>query len=564
MPLAGYLFTNTSTVVYADTYRPRDTGVAMELALTSESIQHSGTTYSGWTDLSGHERSPSVTAGTPTVNTSGAAPCVVFDGSTWLDGAIACADQPLTMFIVRSNDDVAAAGRKWVWDTTDTGAAGRTNSFLNLFSSASARQDEVGDDASASTTTTTNLEVVRVDWNTTHRHFFVNGVWKQSNAVPTTTVRTLTAYRIGNRIGGGFPWAGKIYTILVYSGEMSEREKRRIENDLISKYGLTAPFSWPLSDVALAADPRFVLPPVMHAIVNRTIRIQEHSVHYHTGRDASLVMTCDLERERAPMGTWQFTPSVAGDYTLTVTEGAYNTSTTIRAINMLGAVTKKWILCVGDSRTNRGGQGWIQYLGDLLTSARAGFVGTVGPQAGYSYKYEGVDSKAWSHFDSTDQKFYFGGVIDIPHYISLLTNTPDIILWSLGQNDVYGQNDGTIEAAIDTCFGHIDNLLAAWTAAVPTIKHFLAYNWPLSTSPTPFGGASTRDAKRRMVHRYVERLYAEYGGREAEGIYLAPRTYFEVDSARDFESDGIHETRSMGHNALAEAYLAALVAYGWT
>lgn len=566
MGRARRTYDGSDTKLYPGELRPRDPNVTLELALTPDTIESSGGTLTRWRDLSGrgHHGTPS---GSPAVSTVSGTECVVFDGvNDRVDGALSLPDQPYTLFLVRKNADTSAGGRKWVFSTTDTGAGLRTNGVLTAFGSAAARQELVSDVGNAQSTTTTNLEVVRVEFTTTSREIFVNGVsYLGSNLRPSPTVRNVTAYRVGDEAGGGFPWAGSVCYVLVYRGVMGRLERERIEGLLMDRVGITRPLAWPLATVAGTQDPRIILPDVMHAVVGRPVKVNKFSAIYWTGAHPSLSATCDLPFDRAPSRYWQVTPQVAGDYEFTLTAGSYSKTTVIRAVDMLSpSATKQWILFVGDSRTNRGGARMIQVIGDLLGSSRAGLVGTVGPQSGFDYKYFGVDSKTWADFDSAALAFYDGGVLDIDHYRTLLAHDPTIIVWSLGQNDVYGQTDGSVDAAITTAFGHVDNLLGAWTASIPTVKHFLAYNWPLGMDPTPWGSSSARDAKRRMVHRYAERLAAEYGGREDELIYLVPRTYTEVDTLKGSESDGIHENASAGHLDLAEAYLGPLVYYGWS
>lgn len=548
---------------FLDRLRPRD-GTRPALALLPSSIESSGGVVTRWRDESGYHRH-ATPGGSPAKGALAGLSCVVFDGSNdVLDGSLTIPDQPYTIFMIRKSDDTATGVRRYLWDTTDTGAASRCGSVINAFGSCVVKQEIGGDDASAGALTTTSLEVVRVDFTTKHRVLFVNGVWKVANAVPTIA-RPLTAYRLGARIGGGLRWAGKLALVLVIRGDMTQKEKERIEGALMDMAGVARPFSWlDVPEVSGPDDPRIVLPDVIHCVTGRPVRIGKWSSICWTGRYPGQSATCDLPFDRAPQSYWQVTPPAAGDYSFTMTCGAYSKATTLRAVDMPPAIAaKRYILCVGDSRTNRGGAGWIQYLGDILGPSRAGFVGTTGPQSSFSYSYYAADGRAWSDFDDSSwSQFYNGGLLDIPHYIAQLTHAPDMILWGLGQNDVYNQNVYTIEAAITTCFGHIDHLLGAWTAALPDVKHFLAYNWPLALDPACFGGeASTRDAKHRMVHRYVERLAATYGGREAQKIYLMPRTYIGASTLKGSETDGIHENRSPGHDELAEAALASLVAF---
>lgn len=286
---------------YPGSWRPRDTST-LELCLLPTSIESSAGVLTRWADISGRGRHGTPT-GSPAVSTVSGVPCVVFDGvNDRVDGSIALPDQPYTVFLLRKNADTSAGGRKWIWSTTDTGAGLRTNGVLTAFGSVVARQELISDTGNAQSATTTNLEVVRADFDTDHRKLFVNGVWLAggSNCMHSGTVRNITTWRLGDEAGGGFIWTGSICAVLVFKGRMSRKEKERIEGKLMDLAGITRPFAWPLATVAGTQDPRIILPDVLHCVAGRPVKVNKFSAIYWTGAHPALSATCDLPFDRAP------------------------------------------------------------------------------------------------------------------------------------------------------------------------------------------------------------------------------------------------------------------------
>ncbi len=360
--------------------------------------------------------------------------------------------------------------------------------------------------------------------------------------------------------------------MLVYAGAMSLLDKERVQSQLLDLAGLADPFKWPLDAATdLEDDPRFILPEVIPAIVGRKVEIWKDSVHYRNGTDATQSATSDLTLGRCTSDRWTVTPTIAGEYDFTVTEGEFTAATMIDAIPMLAVdATKKRIVWIGDSNTARAGSGWIEYIGNELGSARVEMVGSLGPNSTYTYKHEGRDSWTWapavgsagSYNRAGSPFFNGGGSLDVAGYLLSLANLPDFMMWTLGQNDVYLATEGTLEAAITAAFVEAELLLAAFTAELPTVKHGLAMNFPMNMDPASgWDTAASRLIARRKVHRYVERLIEQFGDREDEGIYIVP-TFFRVDPIRGY-ADAIHMNSSPGHEQLGEAYLAWLVAH-WT
>jgi lysophospholipase L1-like esterase len=103
---------------------------------------------------------------------------------------------------------------------------------------------------------------------------------------------------------------------------------------------------------------------------------------------------------------------------------------------------------------------------------------------------------------------------------------PDFITILLGCNDTFSADEETIEARIDTMFGHLDTLIAAFREAAPDTQIGLLTLVPPAASQDAFGRnyrcGQTRWQYRRNQHRVVERQYETYSGREDGGLFVVP------------------------------------------
>lgn len=546
----------------------------LKLALLPQSIvaDSSGLVYQ-WDDRSGYGYHAVPTNG-PIVDSTTVAGLtgVKFDGTNdRLDGGIAItADRPMTVFLLYKTVVDNGGGTAFVLDMSDNGSADRSVQIERLFTNVAVR-DESGDNGQASyvNSPATAFLLHRFDVDLQGRAIYENGNWKAGSARGNTTVRSPTTYRLGDRITGGFPWNGIIFALCVYEGAMSEADKKRVEAALLSVAKLGQPYQWPLPRASTTAgDPRLILPPAnlaIHALTGRQIEIWKDAVHYRDGASYDQTITTALPLDESRDDRWALTPTAAGDYNVRIDEGAYNATARITVRDMLaGGAPNKKILCVGDSNTNRGGSGWIEIIGEEL-GARVTFVGTKGPNAGMQFKHEGIDGATWVSFDTAGSPFFNGGgSLNIAGYRALLAADPDIIVWRLGQNDVYNQTDGTIEGVITTAFSHAETLIAAWTAALPSVKHLIVLSAPLARSAllwTSNWGTFANQQKKNL-HRLAERGYTQFAGREGSRIFVAARPFFSIDPI-DGYVEHIHHNSYPGHKQEAAAILPALVAI-WT
>jgi lysophospholipase L1-like esterase len=114
---------------------------------------------------------------------------------------------------------------------------------------------------------------------------------------------------------------------------------------------------------------------------------------------------------------------------------------------------------------------------------------------------------------------------------------PDVVTLALGTNDIFLGTDSDIESKIDAVFSYADKLIADIKAAGPNTKIGFLLLVPPAASQDAFaenyGCMQTRWQYRRNQHRYVERQFQKYGGREGEGLYLVP-AYTNIDTVYGF------------------------------
>lgn len=531
----------------------------LALALLPGGIEHSGGVVTRMRDDSGLGRHGTPT-GSPAVDLTGPVPGVRFaDSNDRIDGAISYLDQPCTVFIACKPHSHNVGDYAYLFDASDNGATGRSTEVIELYGLSGVRQPQ-GDANAASADSALLPTVRRGDFAVSSRSHWKDGYWQVANAQSGSPARTATTYRLGQRQGGGQPWDGSIYAVLVYAGAMNDVDKRRVQNQLNALLDLPKPFSFPTTAATNSADPpRFIVPPVLDALVGVPLDIWKGSVDIRDGVDASRVATSDLTFNRSDRDRWSVTPPSAGLYDFSIIESAGSVGTIINAVAM-PTTTKKYLLGIGDSNMNRMGAGMLPILAGMFGSSLLDFVGTKGPNAPYTQKHEGIDSWTWALFNGATSPFFSGGVLNVANYATLLAHAPTHIIWALGQNDVYNTSLANLETTITASLAHAETLIAAFSAQFPGVKHGLALNYPLNANPASgWSTAASRYDFWKRVHRYAERAITQFDNRAAENIALIP-TIFRVDPV-DSYSDSIHVNASPGHEQLARVYAAWLAAH---
>ena len=118
-----------------------------------------------------------------------------------------------------------------------------------------------------------------------------------------------------------------------------------------------------------------------------------------------------------------------------------------------------------------------------------------------------------------DASYYFANNRGVP--------IPDWFFINMGINDTFDfKNDVQIRSGIDTVIDYYDAAIASLKEAAPNMNIGICLTIPPNHSQDAFGKAydcnQNRDQYKRNNTLFVQRLIAEYGGREDEGIYLVP------------------------------------------
>jgi lysophospholipase L1-like esterase len=116
---------------------------------------------------------------------------------------------------------------------------------------------------------------------------------------------------------------------------------------------------------------------------------------------------------------------------------------------------------------------------------------------------------------------------------------PDVIVIHLIVNDIFRENDATIDACVDKMLGYYDQLITEFHRVRPDTRIGVILTIPDSRSQDGFrnynrsGDRQTRVQVRRNLHRAWERMIERYAGRESEQVYLVPE-YVSFDTARGY------------------------------
>jgi lysophospholipase L1-like esterase len=208
-------------------------------------------------------------------------------------------------------------------------------------------------------------------------------------------------------------------------------------------------------------------------------------------------------------------------------------------------------MCVGDSLTHA--SVYPQELWELFEGSLR-LIGTHHPRDSLPPEvvHEGYGGWTWAAFctrwtegDDARARSPFlrladdGPVLDFQHYCDANNGGegPDFITVLLGCNDTFSATEETLEAAIDTMFGHADMLLGEFHKVRPDTQIGLLLPPPPAASQDAFGSnyqcGQTRWQYRRNQHRVVERLMEKFAGREAENIWLLP-AHLNLDTVHNY------------------------------
>lgn len=294
---------------------------------------------------------------------------------------------------------------------------------------------------------------------------------------------------------------------------------------------------------------RLLLPPEIYSVVGHEMSIYFDNVMLVPSLDNYLVaVRCNVGRQQ--QHRWAYVPKAEeiGSHNLKLQ--LYDLSANLLAeaetvVHVVpadaGTGREVSLLAVGDSLTANG-----HYPAELVSLCRSvenpqlRMIGTrSGPAEGAVH--EGYGGWTWRAFatrwleDRPDQanspfmRLEEGKpILDFWTYCAAQNSGvgPDFITVLLGCNDVFSATDENIEEVIDELFGHASTLLAEFHRVRPDTQIGVLLLVPPAASQDAFGAnygcRQPRWQYRRNQHRLVERQLEQFGGREAENIFIVP------------------------------------------
>lgn len=340
------------------------------------------------------------------------------------------------------------------------------------------------------------------------------------------------------------------------------------------------------------ADIRLTLPLVGYAVAGSEMNVYFDNIVL-TQQPEKLRVVVESQLGTTEAGRWTVTPAATdvGEHSwkVAVYEGeqklAEQTMTWHVAPADVGAGRHQTLLIVGDSLTHA-----TIYPNDLARRLSAPgqptwtMLGTHRPASAQpGVAHEGYGGWTWERFvkhyepnpDPAQRKhsspfvFLEDGQpkLDIPRYFrdSCGGKTPDVVTFLLGINDCFGANpndQAAMDQRIDPVFAQAEMLLKAFHEAAPEAELAVCLTTPPNARESGFEanykGKYTRWGWKRIQHRLVQRQLQQFGGREADGIFVVP-TELNLDPVGGYPVDnGVHPNAA-GYQQVAASLHAWLM-----
>ena len=130
--------------------------------------------------------------------------------------------------------------------------------------------------------------------------------------------------------------------------------------------------------------------------------------------------------------------------------------------------------------------------------------------------------------------------------------------------DCYNANPddpGSIKKDIDTMTKHAEILLAAFHQAAPNASLCISLTTPPNSREEAFqandGGKYHRWGWKRIQHRLIQRLIADFAGRETDRIYLVP-TPLNIDPRDGYPLDNAVHPNAQGYHQISASIYSFL------
>lgn len=252
------------------------------------------------------------------------------------------------------------------------------------------------------------------------------------------------------------------------------------------------------------------------------------------------------------------------------------------------------VLCIGDSTTNAGY--WTQQMLDRATEESTNLQLTlIGTQGTTPNLHEGRGGWTVARYYEPGATYYADNPFtqlstdkfSASYYLSNEgLDTPDIVIWHLGINDVFSlTTDAAVHSLMDTFLQQLDEMIGvevagdvdSWKESNANITSIVALPISPGYSQDGFGADYNDDQNQARYKRNITiaawRIYDHYKGSEGDNIFLLPWNVT-VDSENNFptttgdtnehnttqvadQSDGIHPSAS-GYKQMGDCAYAAL------
>jgi lysophospholipase L1-like esterase len=314
----------------------------------------------------------------------------------------------------------------------------------------------------------------------------------------------------------------------------------------------TAPF---------AGKIRLLLPPRLYAVPGIEMNVYFDNVCLMPNPE-SVVFDVTCTKGRQQVERWTFVPEEedAGEYPFVLEVRDAANTIIARAESRLrvtpraaGAGAPVTVLTVGDSLTHATvypahllelckaeGNPHVTLVGHTPYTNRPairieGYGGWTAKQftTGYKEGKRDTGSQDWRVWNASSSPFLYAdaqGVpaLDFARYCREFNGgrAPDFVTFLLGCNDLFGADDGSIDAILDAMFKHYDALIEMVRGVSRETRIGVLLVTPPAGTQDAFGAnyrcGLTRWQFKRNQHRTVERMMERYGGREGENLFLVP------------------------------------------
>lgn len=316
---------------------------------------------------------------------------------------------------------------------------------------------------------------------------------------------------------------------------------------------------------------RLRLPPVIYAVVGAEMNVYFDNVTLAIN-PANLAFDVQCAKGRQQQERWTLTPAAAdvGEHPFQLDVRNDANALVARGGSVLRVVPAEAkegktlsVLMIGDSLTHA--SVYPQRL--LLLSQKPGnpqvtLIGSHNPSNSPAIRHEGYGGWTAQRFAThamgvprhgeyqhRASPFLYPGAdgkpaLDFKAYCRDVNEGkfPEFVTIFLGPNDIFRDDDSTIETGVRTMLEHYDALIRMVHTAAPETVVGVMLPAPPAATQDAFGAnyfnGPTRWQYKRNQHRLLEWMVERYGGREAEQIQIVP-AYVNVDCLHGYPSETV-------------------------